>query len=334
MPTELFEFSWEVPPQGYEWVYAKPGTGPTRALQVHSRAEKRKASLYLVPSSPEMTGPMRRYQPLIQETGLFQILADTETTEAGILAFANRYGRLGDTGMDIVRASQTKHPQSTVRRGESYDAWMDTILALRFCIRLWRLAKENDRRSLPQYIRWLADDEVVCASDPQWFTVPLNTPIPAGHRSWKIRLDWAPGFREHIHPGDMILPALYSVQFEINRHLSGVGATLLWNRTHTRQELCFVPLHLSSALWLQFAQAVDGNKGYRQCLRCSRWFEVSPRTARADKVFCTNACRSGALRSRQLEAHRLFDQGKHLKEIATQLRSSVSVVRRWIRSQV
>ena len=331
MPTELFEFFWEAPTQGYQWVYAKPGTQPTTALEVDSPAEKRKARRYLVPV--ELTGQMHRYQPLIRDTGLFQILADTETTEAGILTFANRYGRLGDSGMDIVRASQIKHPQSTVRRGESYEDWMDTILALRLCIRLWSLAKQNDRHGLSQYVRWLGDDEVVCASDPQWFTVTWNTPIPAGHRAWKIRLDW-PGFREHIHPRDMILPALYSVQFEINHHLSGVGATLLWNRTHTRQELCFVPRHLSSALWLQFAQAVDGNKGYRQCPRCSRWFEISPRTARSDKVFCSNACRSGALRDRQLEAHRLFDQGKHLKQIATEVKSSVVVVRRWIRSRV
>src|SRR5207253_1626368 len=36
--------------------------------------------------------------------------------------------------------------------------------------------------------------------------------------------------------------------------------------------LRFTPAALLDALWLQFACAIDGNKDYRQCQECKRWF--------------------------------------------------------------
>jgi hypothetical protein len=85
-------------------------------------------------------------------------------------------------------------------------------------------------------------------------------------------------------------------------YLPGTTARLLWNHQHTRQELCFVPQYLLGAIWLQFAVAVDGNKGYRNCRQCGRWFEVSPRAGRTDKIFCRGACRSQASRQRRQPA--------------------------------
>src|ERR1017187_7259291 len=40
-------------------------------------------------------GVFRRYEPL-KMTGLFRTFADTPLTPAGMLAFANKYGHLGD----------------------------------------------------------------------------------------------------------------------------------------------------------------------------------------------------------------------------------------------
>jgi hypothetical protein len=103
----------------------------------------------------------------------------------------------------------------------------------------------------------------------------------------------------------------------------------------------------------QFAQAVDGNKGYRACEQCGRWFELAPRTARADKLFCDGACRSRAARGRQqaspfavnqdpacrsraargrqLQAGQLFEAGRSIAEIAITVHSTPSVIRRWLK---
>jgi hypothetical protein len=117
----------------------------------------------------------------------------------------------------------------------------------------------------------------------------------------------------------------------MNQQLQDIGARLLWKRNHVKQELCFVPPHLLAAVWLQFAQAVDGNKGYRSCEQCDRWFELSPKMARADKVFCSSACRSRAARERQLQAGQLFKAGQSITEIAGTVHSSPPVVQRWIK---
>jgi hypothetical protein len=137
----------------------------------------------------------------------------------------------------------------------------------------------------------------------------------------------------NIRPGDLVAPARYCVQSEMNQQLRDIGARLLWNRSHTNQELCFVPSHLLAAVWLQFAQAVDGNKGYRSCQQCGRWFELSTKLARADKQFCTDACRSRAARVRQQQAGQLFEAGRSMAEIAKTVRSTLPVVQRWIQQR-
>jgi hypothetical protein len=43
----------------------------------------------------------RRYAPLEEVSSLFRILADVELSRDGILAFANRYGELGNTQVTV-----------------------------------------------------------------------------------------------------------------------------------------------------------------------------------------------------------------------------------------
>ena len=40
-----------------------------------------------------------------------------------------------------------------------------------------------------------------------------------------------------------------------------------------RTELKLVPGSLLGGLWLQFARAIEGNRVYRECRECGRWFE-------------------------------------------------------------
>lgn len=63
--------------------------------------------------------------------------------------------------------------------------------------------------------------------------------------------------------------------------------------------LRFSPVNLSSALFLQFAHSVSGNKNFRACEACSNWIEVTPGAGRPEKLYCSDACRMRAYRKRK-----------------------------------
>ena len=103
----------------------------------------------------------------------------------------------------------------------------------------------------------------------------------------------------------MIEPALSYIQRVVNHRLKGsVSPRLLWNRDRSRLGVYVAPGSLLGALWLQFAQAIEHDNNFRRCVECGTWFELTPRTARSDKVYCTNACRTKAYRKRQAEVTR------------------------------
>jgi len=295
----LFELQWEVPIQGFTWVRAKPTDGLTA---VETRIKGAQTHLYLTevrsPKSP--VADYRRYSPLTQHSGLFRAFAQIKPVPQEILAFANAYGRLGHVITNIHPLAPQR--ESEIWRSERLASWTDAILSMRFAVRLWDLAKARDLTGLAQHVHWFGTDRVVCASNRRWWSSKIGESLPPGERAWTISQSLSAEMFAQIRPGDLIVPALYAMQLEMNAHLVNSSARLLWNRTHARQELCFLPFHLLGALWLQFAQSVDGNTGYKQCPECGQWFAVAPGTARADKLYCSNTCRARGHRTRQLEA--------------------------------
>lgn len=86
------------------------------------------------------------------------------------------------------------------------------------------------------------------------------------------------------------------------------------------------------AIWLQFEDAVSGNKEYRKCLECGTPFEVAFGVARDDKSYCSNSCRSKAYRERVKHAQTMWKKGISIEEIATQLDADEGRVKEWISS--
>ena len=91
------------------------------------------------------------------------------------------------------------------------------------------------------------------------------------------------------------MPAKYYLQKTVNENLRNrVSPQLLWNVRRNRPRglaLFFVPQSLIGLMWLQLAQAVNGNKQYRQCLACKTWMLISRETAgkRSSRFSCSNA---------------------------------------------
>jgi hypothetical protein len=91
------------------------------------------------------------------------------------------------------------------------------------------------------------------------------------------------------------------------------------------------PLNLIGALWLQFARAIVGEKQFRKCLTCERWFEVSPEVFRTNRLYCSEGCRSRAYRARRERAVELAAEGKTPKQIADELDSDIKTIKGWLK---
>lgn len=67
---------------------------------------------------------VKRYPPLVENTGLFRQFAGVQLTEDGILAFANQYGSLLGLAAGLRHAETVRSPPGTesllIDGGENY----------------------------------------------------------------------------------------------------------------------------------------------------------------------------------------------------------------------
>ena len=282
MNKQLFEFEWNVPLKGFEWVTGrgdKPGESGQYLCEPSVKAGE----------NPEF----RCYAPLAPDyNGLFRTLAATDPTPEGIKGFADKFGHL-------VSLQPVPSPNGTNQRlGERLENWQHYILRLKFALTLWELTRSGKRKALSQYVSWVAKDLVICASAPHLFKTRPGDRLGLGESYWPFNA--SSDLFDKLTFGDVLRPAVYSLQSAINEQIQNCSPRLLWSRSRARQELCIVPFHLLSAIWLQFAQAVDGATNHRQCPKCDRWFEVAPGRGRTDKEYCSVKCRMRAYRDRAI----------------------------------
>lgn len=285
MTDRLNQFQWKVADGGYRFRMLR---------EVAADASER---LYLTASVPFGTQyPGVRYSP---ETGLFINLAELQPREDQIIEFANRYGML-TLGVWL-------RLDGSLVSGEPFELWTKAIADLALAYRLWGLIKAGDAAGLGRYIKWAGSSGVrfdrptdnVSLSRFEG-TIPwLPGVVFDGTEElkdgrWIAARVTNPALLETFQVGDLLGPAWHQLQYMVNEKLDGnVSARLLWNSSHRRLSLYQVPRDLISALWLQFARAIEGDREYQQCEGCRNWFEVSsPDGGRKDKRFCGTACRA------------------------------------------
>lgn len=349
--SDVFEFTWEVPTAGYRWVN-------TQSAPLEVRGPRSKG-LFLTAVVPPFT--LRRYAPLRDQPTLFRIFAETPPTEEGILTFAAQYGGLGREAairilLSDIADANTPNPWGW---GEPFERWQEEIHTMQRVVSLWDKVQAGDRAGLARHIHWRPGDEkgeqgVLYAS---WHHLPRSieaqvdaetaarlfafglrkhsgdVPLPAEgkfYTAWIVR----PGEQHRFRLGDLGQPALWYVQKYINQYLTertSIAPRLLWDPEMTQLELYFVPTSLLGSLWLQFAQAIAGNKSYHQCEYCGKTFEVSLEGSRPTRLYCSDACRFKAYRKRQDDAYRLHLEKVPLKEIATRLGTNTTTAKGWIK---
>ncbi len=274
---------------------------------------------------------VRQYSPLREEKCLFRILSETGAEPEGVLGFAGRFGLLG-LGMEEAAGERAPIPGDA----EPLTSWRAEIAAMRRSLRIWDMVQSEDTSGLKEYLSplmaWLEADRAD-GRDPLTGDESADQWV-AGAEPGEFR--W---FRTHgdecldaYRAGDLVTPAMLGIQYIVNRHLRHrISPRILWDDSRKRGwSLYFVPVNLVGAIWLQLSQAMTQEKEYRRCRQCGSWFEIDHYTARTNRYFCSNACRSKAYRDRKAEARRLHREGMVLDQIAERLGSDAETVSGWV----
>jgi len=307
---------------------------------------------------PAGTYEFESYSP---EPNLFLLFADTPDTRDAIKGFADQFGLLGlnqaDGAVMLAVGPWYGSPRKrAISAGELFSAWRREAREMRQAVGLWsalREAQSGDMAKLSLHIGWPRDDFVYYDSHP-------GLPLPAGARLWGIpgrypariagsrEVDLRtlaviaskahnPEWLRFFHAGDCVRPAQYYLQKIVNEHLkTHVSPQLLWNVKGGRPDklgLFFVPESLLGLMWLQLAEAINGNRTYRQCATCKTWMVISPESTgkRSSRLTCSNACRMKVYYGRMVQARHLARQGLSAREIARQLGTTSDTVHGWIR---
>ena len=314
---KLFEFACSVPEPGYRWI-----TGEMSELSPR-RAPPGMDRFLVINAGPREGGYVRRYNPLVAEPALFLRFGELEPTEEAILSFANQFGWL--RGTDQARLGTRASSQRIGVSGDGLDLWRLHIHWMREVQDLWKLIRSRNTAELGRRIQW--DSDLV-----RYRSESRHLNLADRHsRSASVFLDlW--------RQNEIVRPARRALQILINEQISAcVQGRLIWGDDRQELEFHVVPDSLLGALWLQMARAVANVKQYRDCPICGRTIEISrdkvegERTGKREDVqFCSNACRSKNLRTRQAEARRLARRGRSVAQIAEKLGTQTATVRKWI----
>jgi hypothetical protein len=304
-------FVWRVPDNGFEWV------DPDHEVEMDFMLVARHVRLS-DSGGKKFDPPVREYAPMREHSGLFRTFADVPLSKDGILQFANKYGALSN----LLRPwTRSRADRSEILTGgeERYGWWRGKIAAMKRAVMLWDLVRKGDEAGVVDFIDVNKPDSGL---EIHWREEKLDS-YEEGTPGVVIKSG-------QPEPKDAVEAALLLLQRTMEEELyKGLSAKmeLISDR---RLEFRDRPSDLITAMWLQFALGVSGEREYRSCMVCKAWFELSPDIARTTRLFCSDACKSKGYRLKQDRARQLFAEKKGFSAIAKELGSNVATVKRWI----
>lgn len=306
-PTECFEFEWwrRVKGRGFRW---KPA--PT--------------------DGPLLVGPpneaLQRYEPLVEETGLFLTFARLDGTADSFLQFANTYGRLGTY---FRYGPDSGEP---LQEWQAHHHWMRSLTDFRYELR-------QKRPQLDKWVRWEGEEVV--------FTFPAITRWGTGDWRHRGELRERPQNREGLplfRPDNLRGPARWFLGSAIESWLrmlevfrQPIAACMLWSEKDNQPRFVFGPRSLLGAMVCQFAAAVHGAWPFQECVFCHKYFRLAPGVNRANRRTCSITCKQYLHNQRVEQARALRAKGRSIREIVQELKvkphqgkSAVELVKHWI----
>lgn len=248
-------FTWFVADAGYFWEKAAQVGGLDQPGQPPFLVE-----------SPA-TSSLSAYRPL-DISSLFLEFAETPLTREGILAFANRYGKLNPQQNVLIT-----HPDggSSLVLADSLSFWIDEIWYMKNTVQLWEWIQNKNWAALQKIISWTNDKKSV------EYSFPPNRGA-SGSRSWGVLAspEKKPEIFARFPPGEVLLPARHLLQIWINKRLERypVKPRMLMNAKNALEGY-LIPSSLLSAMWLQLYLAAGGETKYKRCAVCGYWVDVT-----------------------------------------------------------
>jgi len=239
-----------------------------------------------------------------------------QATEEGILAFTKQYGWLGVE--ERVFLDGQKRPDESIR-GERFERWVRELKDMQETLTIW---DDIQAGHVDAYRHW----QIVRGENRDGYTGQVREKSRVIFQQHGRHMDFDPSM---TYKQTASAP-LFKVQETINEHLeTSTVNRLIYAPQDDRLLLRIIPKSLLGALWLQLAKGIEGDIEYRQCHECGKWFEISLEAYRKSRLFCSNACRSKAYRTRQASAQRLYAGGMPIEQIAESLDTDPQTAKRW-----
>jgi hypothetical protein len=242
---------------------------------------------------------LRDYRPL-ERSGLFWEFAELDPTEEPITKFADNFGLLG-TSSELQSRSRL---QAIEVRPEPFALWKREIEELQAAVILWRIIASGNKKLLKRLHAEFS---------------PRDVPLAV---------------QRYLHVDDPAMFLLGKIQRMSDLRLrENVLTRVLFAGNSPRLNVVLQPQSLLSAMWLQFAAAVDAHKSFSKCPQCGVPFEVSRDTSgkRRSARFCSVRCRVAHYRGRIDRARQMNSEGTPESEIARVLKTRSATVRDWLR---
>lgn len=255
---------------GYEWIegqYRPSGDRPKLCLKVKDRFLRiRNTSLGMSAKS--------------FAADVYTQFANLETTPKSTLEFANKHGSLG------LRQWHYHGERNAKGYAERYTDWEGEISFFQQTFRLWKIVEGRNRRDLRQFAE---------SSDPlgrfAWLLgaiapdkSPFDRKVDLFEIAWRGLIG---GVNNALHPDSTInfgpitcvdcgAPLVARQTPEITSHVS-FGLAYRDAKDGPRAESKLTPDRLLSAIWLQFSEAIIGERKIKRCEAhdCRKWMDVT-----------------------------------------------------------
>jgi hypothetical protein len=244
----------------------------------------------IVPTETSSQGTA--YQPFSRQySALYREFARLDGSEAGLAAFAQKYGLLG------VPETVTHPTTGETFLGERLTQWewehrlLCAVVELCDQERRGLLKRTADWRTLFAYWR---------VPDGQWRS--LNG---AARSRLLIQTAVDSGLKQRVAP---------DFRLAVNGQF----------------QLVFGPRSLLGAMWLQLAMALSHPTDYRNCKFCGRQLAISKGNGfRINREFCSGACKTRDSRGKK-KALALVSRGLSARQISKKIGTTEDNVRRWL----
>lgn len=284
---------------------------------------------------------------LLEKPGLYRYFSELSDNECDVINFSNKYGML----------NQNEH--------ELLSDWYKEINHFKFVLKIWD--SRFDTNSLKKFIKF--DDVITVTSDDRtkyYFNhkpyvqnsvdkvyrdqygvaylmlidpyIDLSTPDKITHLLEDQIFKTQHAVMIGIEKNNYQRAAQFFVQWSINNKLEDVHCSVMWasmidktvKRKNNRLELLIEPKSLVSAIWLQFAQSLEGAPELIKCPVCGDYFRIVKGRNRKSRKTCSDACKSKLNRERKRITHEMYRKGASPNQISEEVGSSLNTINRWI----